>query len=67
MIGYFSATPRLLVLLSLSSTASWSVEYLMLLVTDDDPSLVAIDNLPPEVTTEDHDLYKQVREKALQV
>jgi len=39
----------------------------MLLVTDDDPSLVAIDNLPPEVTTEDHDLYKQVREKALQV
>jgi len=28
---------------------------------------MAFDNLPPEVTTDDQDLYKQVREKALQV
>ena len=36
-------------------------------VADNEPDSIALDNLPPEVTTEDCDLFKQVREKALQV
>ena len=36
-------------------------------VTDEDLNHTALDNLPPEVTSDDRDLYKQVREKALQV
>jgi len=36
-------------------------------ISDEEPHQMAFDNLPPEVTTDDQDLYKQVREKALQV
>jgi len=36
-------------------------------ISDEEPHHAALDNLPPEVTSEDRDLYKQVREKALQV
>jgi len=36
-------------------------------VTDEDLNQTVIDNLPPEVSSEDCDLYKQVRERALQV
>jgi len=36
-------------------------------ISDEEPKQMTFDNLPPEVTAEDCDLYKQVREKALQV
>jgi len=36
-------------------------------IVDEEPYQMVLDNLPPDVTIEDCDLYKQVREKALQV
>ena len=35
--------------------------------SDDNLNIASLDNLPPGVSTDDCDLYKQVREKALQV
>jgi hypothetical protein len=36
-------------------------------LADDDGLTSEVDNLPPDVTVEDRDIYKQVREKALEV
>jgi hypothetical protein len=36
-------------------------------VVDDDGLASEVDNLPSDVTAEDRDIYKKVREKALEV
>jgi len=74
MYAYFSS---LLILIGILMEVCNSIACLLLEmlyvtnvkshVTDDDLNQTALDNLPPEVTTDDHDLYKQAREKALQV